>query len=112
MNATPSTPEQRPDAVVWVDERHAIVAHRDPGGQISTVEIRRVQQPEGRYLAHVVHELAGNEHVMVIGPQPIRLELERRFVAMCHHPERLMAVPAASRAGGESVVTGFHGLAA
>ena len=83
--------EQRPDAVAWVDASHAIVALRDPAGRISTVEVRRMHQPEPRYLAQVVHELGGHEHVMLIGPDPIRIALERRFVAVTHRPDSLMA---------------------
>ena len=94
MTERQGTREQRPDSVVWIDERHAIVAQSDPAGGISTVEIRRLHQPESRYLGHVVHEIGGHERVMLVGPQPIRLALERRFVAVGHHPDRLMATPA------------------
>ena len=93
MTEQQKTRDQRPDSVVWIDERRAIVAQCDPAGGISTVEIRRLHQPESRYLGHVVHEIGGHERVMLVGPQPIRLALERRFVAVGHHPDRLMATP-------------------
>ena len=110
MNAAAQT-ERRPDAVAWVDERHAIVAERGPAGRISTVEIRRLQQPEPRYLAHVVHELEDHDNVMIVGTQPLRLALERRFVAVTHRPECLIAprwmapATAATAATVESVAT-------
>ncbi|HEX3265025.1 MAG TPA: hypothetical protein VHR16_05100 [Candidatus Limnocylindrales bacterium] len=106
-----TTQQQRPDAVVWVDERHAIVAQRDVAGGISTVEIRRANQNEERYIGHVVHEIGGHEHVMIVGTQPLRLAVERRFVAVGHRPDRLMALPAA-RSVGERIVAGMDGLAA
>ena len=112
MNGTQTNLEERPDAVVWIDERHAIVAQRDPVGGISTVEVRRLQQAEPRYLGRVVHELAGQEHVMLIGAQPLRLALERRFVAMTHRPERLMPAAPAARIEGARLVDGLHRLAA
>ena len=108
MNATISARTQRPDAVVWIDEQHALVAQLDPAGEISTVEVRRAQQAEARY---VVHELGAHEHIMVLGPEPIRLALERRFVAVGHRPDRLMAPPRAESAG-QRVMAGLSELAA
>jgi hypothetical protein len=84
---------QRPDAVVWIDEGHAIVARLEPEGRISSVEIRRLQQPENRYLGHVVHEIGNREHVLVVGPEPIRVALERRYVSVSHRPDRLIPAP-------------------
>lgn len=111
MLATGAT-EQRPDAVVWVDEEHAIVAQRDTEDRISTVEIRRWQQAEPRYLASVVHELGSHEHVLVIGRAPIRLALERRFVAVTHRPERLMATSHIALDEGTRLVNDAAALAA
>ena len=106
------TTGQRPDSVVWIDERHAILAQLNPTGEISTVEIRRLQQPEGRYLGHVVHAIAGHEHVMVVGPQPMRLALERRFVAVGHRPDRLIAAQPSRRFAAEKLVEGLERFAA
>lgn len=100
-----------PDAVVWVDERHAIVACADVEG-IATTEIRRVGQQELRYLARVVHELGEHQHVMVVGPQPIRLALEREYVAISHRPDRLIAVPPTARAAGADILDRLERLAA
>ena len=91
--------EQRPDAVVWLDEVHAILALRDEAGAISTAEFRRSQQPEPRYLAQIVHQLGGSEHVLILGPEDARVALERRFVAVTHRPERLMATGGQIQAG-------------
>jgi hypothetical protein len=102
----------RPDAVVWIDERHAIIARSEPQQEISTVEIRRLARPENRYLAQVVHEMTGRERVMVIGPEPIRLALERRFVSVSHRPERLMAPPPETHAGSHEVLDPVGVLAA
>lgn len=112
MTKNEPTREQRPDSVVWIDERHAIVAQRDPAGGISTVEIRRLRQPESRYLGHVVHEIGGHEHVMVVGPQPIRLALERRFVSVGHRPDRLIAAPLPARSGDAVIVDRIDPIAA
>jgi hypothetical protein len=104
--------EQRPDAVVWVDARHAIVAQRDAVGGISTVEIRRAMQNEERYLGHIIHEIGPHEHVMVVGPEPIKLALERRFVAVGHRPDRLMPPPMPGRSLDGRILAGMDRLAA
>jgi len=109
--AQPGVIEIRPDAVVWVDERHAIDARADADG-IATTEIRRIGQPEIRYLARVVHELRDREHVMIVGPQPARLGLEREYVAITHRPDRLIAAPAAARGGGTAILERMERLAA
>ena len=111
MNAT-GTAERLPDAVVWLDEQHAIVARRDPADRISTTEVRRRQQPEPRYLASVVHEIAGQQHVLVIGPAPIRLALERRFVAVTHRPDRLISRSGTARAEGARLIESVAAIAA
>ena len=104
-------PEIRPDAVVWVDQRHAIVAQADVEG-IATTEIRRVGQAELRYLARVVHELGDREHIMIVGPQPARVGLEREYVAITHRPDRLIAAPAAARRDGAAVLERMERIAA
>ena len=111
MNSPRATTEKtRPDAVVWVDEQHAIIARREPEG-ISTVEIRRLSRPANRFLAQVVHEIAGRGPVMLIGSAPIRLELERRYVAVSHRPDRIVAPPRAATADIQ-VARGLDRLAA
>ena len=103
--------EIRPDAVVWVDERHAIVARADVEG-IATTEVRRVGQPEIRYLARIVHEVADKDHVLIVGPQPIKLALEREYVAISHRPDRLIAAPQSVRRAGAEILERFERLAA
>lgn len=105
------TAEVRPDAVVWVDERHAIVARADVEG-IATTEIRRVGQAEVRYLARVVHELGDRQHVLIVGAQPMRVGLEREYVSITHRPDRLIAAPPAARGGGAAILERMERLAA
>jgi hypothetical protein len=107
-----STTQTQPDAVVWIDERHALIARHEPDGQISSVEIRRLARPENRFLAQVVHEIAGRGPVMMIGAESIRLELERRYVAVSHRPDRLIAPSARATAAGDQIARGLDRLAA
>jgi hypothetical protein len=105
------TPEVRPDAVVWVDENHAIVARADVEG-IATTEIRRVGQAEARYLAMVVRELGDGQQVMIVGAQPMRVGLEREYVSITHRPDRLIAPPHAARGGEAAILERMERLAA
>jgi hypothetical protein len=100
-----------PDAVVWVDERHAIVARADSGG-IETAEIRRAGLTETRYLARVVHEIGDRKHVMIVGPQSTRLALEREYVAISHRPDRLIAAPLSAGEAGVDILDRIERLAA
>jgi hypothetical protein len=113
MDATPAvTAQTQPAAVVWIDERHAIIARCEPEGQISTVDVRRLARPEARFLTQVVHEIVGRGPVMVIGTQPIRLALERRYVAVSHRPDRLVAPPPQAAASDAEIVRGLGRRAA
>ena len=103
---------QRPSAVVWIDERHAIVARTQGIDRISMAEIERGAEPEIQYLAHVVHEIGDRERVMIVGPSQVRLALEREFVAINHRPERLMAVPPSASEAGQGIVDRLRRLAA
>ena len=107
-----TTTQTRPDVVVWIDERHAIIARHDPDEQISTVEVRRLARPENRFLAQVVHEIVGRGQVMLIGSEAIRLELERRYVAVSHRPDRLVAPPPRATLAGDQIARGLDRLAA
>jgi hypothetical protein len=111
MTATQGSTAPRPDAVVWIDEHHAIVAQTSPAG-IATTEIRRRSLPEPRFLAQIVRALGAREHVMVVGPADVRLALEREYVAISHRPDRLMAPPRAARSAGAEIVVRMDRLAA
>jgi hypothetical protein len=107
-----ATTQNRPDTVVWIDERHALIARTEPEGRISTLDVQRRSRPENRFLAQVVHEIAGQGRVMVIGAQPMRLALERRYVAVCHRPDRLVAPSPAAGAVGDEIARGLDRLVA
>jgi hypothetical protein len=101
---TNETEERRPSAVVWINERHATVARMGEDDRISMNEIDRGTGPELQYLAHVVHELGDQERVMIVGPGPMRLALEREYVSISHRPDRLVSVrPKTRRSGAELV---------
>jgi hypothetical protein len=93
---------ERPSAIVWINERQALVG-RSTGEGIAMVNITRGIDQETQYLAHVVHEIGDGERVMVVGSGPMRLALEREYVSISHRPDRLMSVPAIARVDGAEI---------
>lgn len=79
-------------AVAWIDAHHAVVARTDEAGS-SRVEIDAdALGGTVPYLARVVDEIGDRERVVILGPDAMRVELEREYVAINHRPERLLDV--------------------
>ncbi len=81
-----------PSAVIWISGRHAVVARADADGFVSTCRIERGSEPDTAYLALVLRAIGDRERVVIMGPGPARLELEREYVAIHRHPDRLVDV--------------------
>jgi hypothetical protein len=91
---TTSTMTREPQtAIVWITRHCAAVAASLPGGEFTTAEIERRDDPEPRFLAHVVEAIGEHDRVMILGPSAARLALEREYVAISHRPDRLVPVP-------------------
>jgi len=110
--ASKSMKARRSSAVVWINERHAIVARTQGENRISMADVARGAEGETQYLAHVVHEIGDRERVVIVGASPIRLALEREFVAISHRPDRLIAAPPSARDDGAEIVDRLRRLAA
>ena len=46
----------------------------------------------GPFLARVVDEIGAPDRVVILGPDGMRVELEREYVAINRHPDRLVDV--------------------
>ena len=79
-------------AAVWIDDGHAMVARMDADGRIRISRVERAMDPELTYLAAVVHAIGDRRHVAILGPGPLRLALEREYVAIVQRPDRLVDV--------------------
>lgn len=90
--AKTATARVRPSAVVWINERTASIALMDEDGRPSTCDIDRGLEPELSFLAIVVRAIGDRERVVVLGPNEMRLALEREYVAIHHRPDRLVDV--------------------
>ena len=102
----------RESAVAWINGREAIVATMARDGEIFTCEINRGLSPEAAYLALVARALGDRDRVVILGPSAARLALEREYVAIYHHPERLVDEEPVGPINTEDLVARLRALAA
>ena len=91
MDARLAATPGRMAAVVWLDRSHALVA-RGHDGRPEVTEVDRSFDPETDYLLRVVHEAAGCDRLVVMGPDASRVAFEREYVALYRRPDRLIDV--------------------
>jgi hypothetical protein len=90
--STPAEQSNRPSAVVWINDRRAIVARVDRDGTGTTRTVDRSDEPEPVFLDLVVRAIGDRERVVILGPSVVRLALEREYVAINQRPDRLVDV--------------------
>ena len=100
-----------PSAVIWIDERHAVVAAMSHDGHVSTYEIHRDWSSGSSYLAQVVREIDDRQRVVILGPNPVRQALEREYVAMFRRPDQLVDVEPAGPVSSEELIDRLRALA-
>lgn len=100
-----------PSAVVWIDDRRAIVAAMAPEGNVSTCEVERGPLAEIDYLAQIVRVIDDRERVVILGPGPARLALEREYVAIYRRPDRLVDVEPAGTLDRDELIARLRTLA-
>jgi hypothetical protein len=81
-----------PGAVVWIDERQAIVVGMSDTGRTWTCEITRGWLPRPSYLADVASVIGDRQRVVIIGPSPLRFALKRTYVVMFPRANRQLDV--------------------
>jgi hypothetical protein len=112
MSRSEATALTRPEsAVVWIDSTSALVAEMDRQGRISTCAIDRGNATDPEYLDLVIHAIGGRERVVIMGPGPARLELERAYVAVERRPDRLVDVEPAGPMDEAALVDRLRELA-
>ncbi len=78
-------------AITWIGRDHAIVARRWATDEIDVAEIdREAADDGGRFLARIAHEIGDPDRLVVMGAEPLRVELEREYVILSHRPDRLV----------------------
>jgi len=83
----------RSGAVVWIDERQAIITTTTADGRPMVEQLGRGStEAEAAFDARTVDAVLDRESVAVSGPAFARVAFERAFVAVTHRPERLVDI--------------------
>jgi len=84
-------------AVTWIDSTRAIVARTAPSGGVAISIVPGGAQPARGtpFLARVVDEIGDRDRILILGPDAMRVELEREYVTIFHRPDRLLDVEVA-----------------
>jgi hypothetical protein len=86
VRARPST------AVAYVDRDHALIVKTTADGAVGVIDIPRRWPEDVSYLLRIVDQVGDRERVVILGPDTLRLELEREYVAVYHRPDRMVDV--------------------
>lgn len=87
---TRQTERTRSGAVVWIDDRQAIITTTADDGRPMVEQLGRgPQEAEATFDARTVDAVLDRDSVAVSGPAFARVAFERAFVAVTHRPERL-----------------------
>ena len=83
----------RSGAVVWIDDRQAIITTTAADGRPLVEQLGRgPQEAEAVFDARTVDAVLDRDPVAVAGPAFARVAFERAFVAVTHRPERLLDI--------------------
>jgi len=79
-------------AVAYIDDEHAIVVKNLPDASIGVIDIPRRRPEDLSYLVRIVDEIGPRRRVAILGPNRLRLELEREYVTLYRRPDLLVDV--------------------
>ncbi len=102
-----TAPRSASAATVWIDLRHALVGRTMPDGEIEVVELARptrLDEPLEQWIAVVADAIGDRQRVLILGAGPMRLALEREYVAIFHRPERIIDVEPSSGIARDELV--------
>jgi hypothetical protein len=100
------------NAVTWIQRERAVVARTQAGETIDLVEfdlpLAGIERTEA--LARVAHAIGDRDHVVVMGVEPERTQLEREYVAIYQRPDRLVDVEATAPLSDTEIVERLRGM--
>jgi hypothetical protein len=109
--APTTDPLRRVAALAWVGPETTLVARRTAGGWVDVVRVVR-SEDEASYLGRVAHQIGDASRVLIMGPDGLRTQLEREYVAVFHHPDRLVDVEPAGEVTEAALVEQLRQLEA
>ncbi len=101
-------------AVTWIDPTRAVIARTGTGGEVAVRTIRHESVRSGTrpFLARVVDEIGDRDRILILGPDAMRVELEREYVTIYHRPDRILDVEASGPAEQAELVRRLEALTA
>lgn len=82
-------------AVTWIDSTRAIIARTGRNGGISVKVVRPdpdLVDERIPFLSQVADEIGDRDRVVIMGPDAMRVELEREYVMIFQRPDRIIDV--------------------
>ena len=90
---TPEAERLRSGAMVWIDDRRAIITTTADDGRPEVEQLGRGPlEAEATFDVRTVDAVLDRDPVAVAGPAFARVAFERAFVAVTHRPERLLDI--------------------
>ena len=90
---TGQSERRRSGAMVWIDDRQAIITTVSRDGRPLVEQLGRGPlEAEATFDARTVDAVLDRDPVAVAGPAFARVAFERAFVAVTHRPERLLDI--------------------
>jgi len=108
---TTGDPLRRIAALAWVGPETTLVARRTSSGWVDVVRVVRGDE-EATYLGRIAHQIGDAARVLIMGPDGLRTQLEREYVAIFKHPDRLVDVEPAGDVTEEALVERLRTLGA
>jgi hypothetical protein len=84
--------ERAPSAVVYIDRSHAVVVRTMAGASVAITDVKRRLPDDLSFLFRVADQIGERRRVAIVGPDDLRLELEREYVSLYHRPDLLVDV--------------------
>ncbi len=109
--ATATDPLRRVAALAWVGPETTIVARRTASGWVDVVRVT-CSEDEATYLGRIAHQVGDAARVLIMGSSGLRTQLEREYVAIFHHPDRLVDVEPAGEVTEAALVEQLRRLEA
>jgi hypothetical protein len=104
----------RSGAVTWIDRQHAVVATTTPNGSVDVKEIAIPVTEGGELsaLAQVAEQMGDHARVVILGPDEMRLALEREYVSLYRRPDLIVDVRPEGLISQANLIDFLHDLTA
>jgi hypothetical protein len=89
---TPRTATRPEVAIVWIDRAHAHTIVIDASGRliVDSAALPPDDESQGQVLLRMVEHIGAAPKVLLLGDSVLRTRLEREYVALGGHPDRLI----------------------